>query len=1050
MLTPSFSISSVTTSLFSMRVPSNIASTLFRSTINQHIHSQVYFSTTSRNFANDHVTSSQRSNDGIPFVPGVRNTIRRRKQLKFDPKSDRKDDKRLPSKEFLDALKNRTGGALFHESALYLASSGGKTPRTLGEVKPGDFVEVQAGLPFTGVVLPTENNASLGIGHRQLAVLMVGGEIKKCNLNDVVTTFPAFIDDGLSQRAIIKKEEGYVFDMGGRTEDNVDPIEVDINSLKARIGVCKRLRILLHEAELQRSRFIPFFEKRYLSEKMQESSSLTTISVLDVCKQLLIDSGSNEEIAKVESNAPEKVYAIHQLMLSAPEVFRLDPTSHRFTNTFTIVPIADRNAQNAVQKHIQSSLNDKGKDAFAKENQVEDFVAKVKRIRELRAKSHQGMGVGGEPQVMNDEVSSQIEWSQADKDILLFLRSALGIRREFITESSSGMVFHIIKQCGYEMRMEPDPIDLVGGPYIQSIAMTKMQIAKLLRDIGLLTPWDNLSNLENEFQQLTSAEFPTEQIATQDWTDPDAAIRKDFHSTVYVIDSKDAQELDDGISLERTKDANQSWVHIHIADPTSVIQPDDEVAKFAANRGLTYYMNEKSWPMLPKGYVERLGLLADKDDADTSRRAMTFSVKVDHSTGAALECNIGLSKLHDIRIMTYTEATNVLKSSYSAPEWNDLYTLYQLSRSIQKRRYDVNGAYPYTGSLRGLEVRVASSSSLPVSPIRSSSFENLPRQIFTGFPKMEINEDEQEKSNERQIDDSMGMISEFAITACRVAAQWMEKYNIPALYRCQLSFDDPKITQQFLAQKDENGMISEQVALQEQFRFKSVMISPTPAEHFSIGVRTDKAKEAAKLEENKNDVLLTAGYVRTTSPLRRYADMMMHWQIRQKIRSLQQSQQSEAKDQVPFSHETVRNSIPSITRKEAWSKNLQLSSKIFWTALKLHRAYLARLSPEKRKEIEPFDQYASFPSIKEDLEDVRFNSILTEEQDALISIGDLRYLPNNETAIVVNLLSCGLLAQCHWPRYRIPKIGEIIKVRIIDILFQGSAPTITVERVDEW
>ena len=54
------------------------------------------------------------------------------------------------------------------------------------------------------------------------------------------------------------------------------------------------------------------------------------------------------------------------------------------------------------------------------------------------------------------------------------------------------------------MNMTPDPLEGTGGPYVQSIAMTKMQIAKLLHDLGLLTPWDNLSNLENEFQQLTT------------------------------------------------------------------------------------------------------------------------------------------------------------------------------------------------------------------------------------------------------------------------------------------------------------------------------------------------------------------------------------------------------------------------------------------------------------------------------------------------------------------------------------------------------------------
>lgn len=1012
-------------------------------------------SSTSNRFAQDQSGTSKRWNGGAPFVHGTRNSKKRKpfsleKHIKPNFNSNRDNDqsyKEVFSRNFLESLKNRAGGALFHESALFLASSN-RSPRSLGEVRPGDFVEVQASSEYVGVVLPTESNASLGIGNRQFALLMVRGEIKKLNLFDVVNTFPAFIDEGLAQRAIIKKEEGFVFDMGIRTEDMAEVSEIDIHCLRARAEVCERLRILLHQAELQRSNFLPFFERRYLSSNLQTNLSSTHTSVSDVCKQMLIDSGLKNQLAELESNAPEKIYATHQLILSAPEVFRLDPTSHRLTNTFNIVPAADRNAQNVVRQEIQSSLTEKGQKISAKANQVQEFIAKVKQIRNLRATSSQAQVVNGVPRTFKDELSSHIEWSSSDKDILLFLRSALGIRREFISESSSGMVFHILKQCGYEMHMKPDSVDSVRGPYVQSIAMTKMQIAKLLRDVGLLTPWDNLSNLENEFQQLTSIALPNQQIATQDWTDPDAKIRKDVHSIVYVIDDANAQELDDGISLERTDDPNQSWIHIHIADPTSVIQPEDEVARFAENRGLTYYMNEGTWPMLPKEYVQKLGLLPDKDyPAQIHRRAMTFSAKIDHSTGAALDCNISLSKLHHVQIISYKEATELIGTSDRGNvQRDDLNTLFQLSRSIQKRRYDVSGGFLIKGNLRGKPVHV-SPVPLPTSPIRSPSFDNLSRQLFSGFPNMELIE--QESESQEHTYDSRGMVSELAIVACRVAGRWMEQHNIPALYRCQFSFDDPDITRQFLAQKDEHGTILGQDAMQEQFRMKPVMLSPTPSEHFVMGIRTEAAKKAKKLDENKDDVLLTAGYVRSTSPLRRYADMMMHWQIRHKIRSLSCPNFDQTQN-LPFSYETIRDSIPSISRKENWIKNLEISSHVFWAALKLHRAYLARLSPEKRKEIEPFDQFSSFPSAREDLEDEKINSILDQEQDAMITLGDLRHLPNNETVIVVYLVSCGLIAQCRWPNQYLPKLGQMIKVRIEDILFQGSAPTITVERVDGW
>ena len=79
------------------------------------------------------------------------------------------------------------------------------------------------------------------------------------------------------------------------------------------------------------------------------------------------------------------------------------------------------------------------------------------------------------------------------------------------------------------------------------------------------------------------------------------------HLTTYCVDSADTEDVDDGFSIEHVK--NKTWVHVHIADPASCIRPGSKLAEMAKQMPQTSYLPGFTSPMFPESIVrERFSL----------------------------------------------------------------------------------------------------------------------------------------------------------------------------------------------------------------------------------------------------------------------------------------------------------------------------------------------------------------------------------------------------------------------------------------------------------
>ncbi|ODQ77195.1 hypothetical protein BABINDRAFT_163703 [Babjeviella inositovora NRRL Y-12698] len=328
-------------------------------------------------------------------------------------------------------------------------------------------------------------------------------------------------------------------------------------------------------------------------------------------------------------------------------------------------------------------------------------------------------------------------------------------------------------------------------------------------------------------------------------SDPLEGIREDFGELpVYCIDSATAHEIDDGVSIQRT--SNDEWeVMIHIADPASHIRPDSPLARIAFDRASTVYLPEKVLPMLPKQISDVVGL--GKDGVST--RCVTYSFKVNpKETGSKFvdrsSLRVRAGTVRNFPKATYSDVDDILagKMNVSASMTQDLQDMLEVGRALRKMRIK-SGAIVFGTSPDDVEMTLTQDITLQREDLADSPIQ------LSFSPKQETS--------------SQVLVSELMIMANHISGSFFRDNQIPGVFRqFRMPKVDDSIAQVFqnlsrrCAQGDYPPLTD--IAKVSAFMSASTYTTQNASPHEMLGV---------------------VSYNPSTSPLRRFGDMVSHWQV---------------------------------------------------------------------------------------------------------------------------------------------------------------------------
>jgi ribonuclease R len=160
--------------------------------------------------------------------------------------------------------------------------------------------------------------------------------------------------------------------------------------------------------------------------------------------------------------------------------------------------------------------------------------------------------------------------------------------------------------------------------------------------------------------------------------------REDITDKVIItIDPPDAKDFDDAISIEKDPDGN--WVlGVHIADVSNFVTPDSPLDVEAKNRGNSVYLPGKTIPMLPEVLSNGICSLQPDQERFAKSAYLTYNREA-----KILSRNFANSVIKSTQRLTYVQADRILKghTKDAAPEVIGLLKdIETLSRAIEKRR----------------------------------------------------------------------------------------------------------------------------------------------------------------------------------------------------------------------------------------------------------------------------------------------------------------------------------------------------------------------------
>ena len=328
----------------------------------------------------------------------------------------------------------------------------------------------------------------------------------------------------------------------------------------------------------------------------------------------------------------------------------------------------------------------------------------------------------------------------------------------------------------------------------------------------------------------------------------DLAGRKDLTDKPFVtIDGATARDFDDAVLVERAGPGYRLWVAI--ADVAHYVAEGTPLDREALERGNSYYFPQSVVPMFP----ERLSNGLCSLNPDVNRLVMTVRMEVDER-GVTRSADVFPAVIRSHARLTYSEVKKAIVDKDDAAREamrekpGDVVAMLDLAEELARK---INRLRSGRGSL---------DFDLPEPEIHF----DLQREISDIRPK------------ERHF--AHQLIEEFMVAANEAVAHFLIERDLPCLFRIHPAADEERLKNLFrlLALTDKSVVMPKEMTPKALQRLIADQ-KGTDKEYVVNRLLLRSMKQAKYSPDNEGHFgLASMEYCHFTSPIRRYADLVVH------------------------------------------------------------------------------------------------------------------------------------------------------------------------------
>jgi ribonuclease R len=333
--------------------------------------------------------------------------------------------------------------------------------------------------------------------------------------------------------------------------------------------------------------------------------------------------------------------------------------------------------------------------------------------------------------------------------------------------------------------------------------------------------------------------------------------RKQF---IVTIDPDDAKDFDDAIHVERL--ARGGWrLGVHIADVSHYVRPGHALDREARKRGNSTYLADRVIPMLPEHLSN--GICSLKPGVER----LTFAAFIDFDGhGKIRKTRFAKAVIKSAARLTYRQALAILHDKPAPPTPN-----YERGGKVHLDAKPVPLAV--TPQLRE---RVKLAWEL-ASLLRKNRF--AAGSLDLDFPEVKVWLDDEGRAvrlEKMENDISHQLIEECMLAANEVVAKALKDRNIPSVYRIHEDPDTDRLAD-FRELAASYGFRSGDITQRRELQRLLASTIGKP-EEYAIKLNLLKSLKRARYatEPVGHYGLAKVNYTHFTSPIRRYADLLVH------------------------------------------------------------------------------------------------------------------------------------------------------------------------------